>query len=152
MRQVLQRITLHGLLTAGLLAVLGIGLARFSADGLAGHPVGHAAGSPQVAAMDRTPSESLHYRLPVMMAVWGFVFVAVAEMALYLWRGNPAKPVLKPVAAQPDHAEVLLEELLAQVESKKQAGETVGPSVPTPPSPLPVIGENSPTLPGEPRA
>ena len=62
---------------------------------------------------------TLRSRVPLVLAAWGFVFVAVGEILLY-WRRSRRKLIAaKP--AEPDPAEKLLEELLSQVEAQRSA-------------------------------
>ena len=100
MNPVLKRILVHGGLTAGLLALVGVGFAE-----IAKMWMGDAAET----------GSTLRYRVPLMMAFWGFMFVAVCELVLSRIRKNaPVKPAEPPQ----DDAEKLLNELLAQAEAK----------------------------------
>ena len=56
--------------------------------------------------------------VPMMMAFWGFVFVAVCEVVRWRLRRG-IQPVAKTAEAQPDDVEKLLNELLLQAESKR---------------------------------
>jgi len=110
MNPVLRRILLHGGLTAGLLAVVGLLFAE-----MAGMWVGTGATTtPASAELNPAVGPAIRYRVPLMMAFWGFVFVAAGELVLSRFR-RPAPP--KP-AEPPDETEKLLNELLAQAESK----------------------------------
>src|ERR1700712_1052387 len=103
MNPVLKRILLHGGMTAGLLALVGLGFAE-----IAKMWMGDAAGA----------GPALRYRVPLMMAFWGFMFVAVCELVLSRIRKNaPVKPPEPPQ----DDAEKLLNQLLAEVEAKAAA-------------------------------
>lgn len=106
MHPVLKRILLHGGLTAGVLALVGVMFAELAGIWLTGNATPTT--SEQVGA-------SLRYRVPLMMAFWGFVFVLVCE--LVVWKVRGSKPV-KPAAPPPDDTEKLLNELLAQAEAK----------------------------------
>ena len=131
MNPVLKRILLHGGLTAGLLALVGLLFAE-----MAGMWMGTGAGPPaptdlnppvgparMSSARSRTSAFSLsqspiRYRVPLMMAFWGFAFVAVCELVLSRFRKRAA---VKPAEPPPDDAETLLNELLAQAEAKTAA-------------------------------
>src|SRR4051794_29276484 len=107
MHPLLKRILLHGGLTAALLAVIGFMFAE-----LAGMWLSTAADRP--APPGAAPPEALRLRVPLMMAFWGFVFVAGCEAVLSRFRRPPAPAPER----QPDEAEKLLNELLAQAEAK----------------------------------
>ncbi len=69
--------------------------------------------------------DSLRTRVPLMLALWGFLFVLVAELVIWRVRGN--KPATKPAEPPPDDAEKLLNELLSQAEAAAEArGEGQG--------------------------
>jgi hypothetical protein len=108
MHPVLKRILLHGGGTAIALAAVGFLFAEM-AGMLAG-----GASKPASAELNPPVSDSLRYRVPLMMAFWGFVFVAVSELVLSRFR-RPAPPKAE---MPPDEAETLLNELLAQAEAK----------------------------------
>lgn len=111
MNPVLKRILVHGGATAAILAVVGFVFTQLAGVWLSG--------SGRAGTGEANPSvgESLRYRVPLMMAFWGFLFVAVTELVLSRLRG-PVKPAS---AAPPDDAEKLLNELLAQAEAKMAA-------------------------------
>ena len=113
MNPVVKRILVHGGATAVILAVIGFVFTQLAGVWLAG------AGRPNSAEANPPLTESLRYRVPLMMAFWGFVFVAVTELILYRMRGSV--PVKTAVAPPPDDAEKLLNELLAQAEAKMAA-------------------------------
>ncbi len=123
MKPVLRQIAIRSILTAVLLAVVGVAFAELASIWLASSASARAAagGQVQVGEVGNTNDElasSLRRRIPLMMAIWGFSFVLVGEAGLYLWRKR--KPVLPaPTSPQPDAAEKLLEDLLQQVESRK---------------------------------
>ncbi len=113
MNPVLKRILLHGGLTAGLLALVGLLFAE-----MAGMWMGTGAGSPAPTDLNPPVGPAIRYRVPLMMAFWGFAFVAVCELVLSRFRKRaPVKPAEPP----PDDAETLLNELLAQAEAKTAA-------------------------------
>ena len=113
MNPVVRRILLHGGLTAGLLALVGLLFAE-----MAGMWAGAGATTPPASADLNPPlGPAIRYRVPLMMAFWGFAFVAVSELVLSRFRKPaPAKP-----PAPPDDTEKLLNELLAQAEAKSAA-------------------------------
>jgi len=113
MRPVFKRIALNGILTALILGVIG-----FLFGELAGLWLTGAANRTQQES-DASLRDAIRYRIPLLMALWGFVFIAVAEVVLFLWRGEPqARPANGARAAKPDEAGLLLEELLKQAEAK----------------------------------
>jgi hypothetical protein len=113
MPPVLKRILLHGGATAVILAGVGFLFAE-----MAGMWTARGAERPGSADGSVPVSATLRYRVPLMMAFWGFAFVAVSEFVLHrLRRHAPAKPPEPP----PDDAERLLNELLAQAEAKMAA-------------------------------
>jgi hypothetical protein len=130
MKQVLRRIAIHGAFTAILLGVIGFMLAELASIWLAAPPDPRSVPGATVEATDTfNPNgklaSDLRKRVPLMMAIWGFAFVAIAELVLHAWRSR--KPVTQPAvtAPQPDPAEKLLEEILAKVEAERKAQEPV---------------------------
>jgi hypothetical protein len=119
MRPLLRRIAIHGALTAALLGVVGVVFAEVASIWLASSGTPRASGGPTVLPDNSNDAvvASLRSRVPLFMAVWGFGFVAVGELALHLWRSR--KPAAPPCPPQPDEAEKLLEELLAQAEARR---------------------------------
>jgi hypothetical protein len=126
MRRVLKRIAVNGLLTAALLGMIGFGLAELATIWLAGSRTTRSSGGPEptTVEVDDTLQKSLRYRVPLTMAGWGFAFVALSEVVLYLWRGRRPETKTSPPTPQPDPAEALLEELLAQVEASRKPEDT----------------------------
>jgi hypothetical protein len=118
MNPLLKRILLHGGMTAALLAGLGLLFAELAGMWMSGST--SRSGSVE---QSQATSEALRYRVPLMMAFWGFVFVVGCELVLSRFR----KPIPKP-QKQPDDAEKLLNELLAQAEAKmaQEAGQKAG--------------------------
>jgi ABC-type lipoprotein release transport system permease subunit len=113
MNPVVKRILVHGGMTAVFLAVIGFVFIQWAAVWITG--------AGRLGTADAAPplNDSFRYRVPLTMAFWGFVFVAVTELVLSRMRGTaPAKPA---AALPPDEAETLLNELLAQAESKMAA-------------------------------
>jgi hypothetical protein len=109
MHPVLKRILLHGGGTALVLAAIGLVFAEMAG-------MWNATGTkPASAELNRSANDSIRYRIPLMMAFWGFAFVAVSELVLSRFRKS-APP--KPVETPQDDAEKLLNELLAQAEAK----------------------------------
>ena len=133
MRPLLRRIAVNSLLTAAILAGMGLAYAELAAIWLAGTPVARAETVQNSTAASDVEAlrDSLRIRVPLTLAACGFAFIAVAELVLFWWRGNPPLIVKKPTAeAQIDPAEKLLEELLAQADSKMAAN--AGPTSQTP--------------------
>jgi hypothetical protein len=114
MRPVVKRILVQGGLTAGILAAVGLALAEMASIWAAGN-----AGKPGSADLNPPPPESLRYRIPLTLAVGGFVFVAVGEWIASRVRAR--KEAAKAAEPRPDEAEKLLNELLAQAEAKMAA-------------------------------
>jgi len=75
-------------------------------------------------------ASKLRVRIPLLMAVWGFAFVAVGELVLHLIRSRKPTPPPTP-PRQPDDAEKLLEQLLAEVEAKAKLPTTQTAGTPT---------------------
>lgn len=117
MRDVLRRIAIHGGLTALFLGMLGFMFAELASIWLSGSPGVRVGTGEPIASTDTegAVSSSLRSRVPFLMAVWGFLFIAAAELVVHGCRGRRKPPAPPP---QPDEAEKLLEELLSQVESK----------------------------------
>jgi hypothetical protein len=134
---ILKRILSNGLLTAALLAVIGYGYAELAGVFLLANPPARTiTGNVPAAPAEDPLSTELTYRLPAMMALWGFLFIAAGEGVMYAWRRRrPIAVPAKPAESKADTAEVLLEQILAQVETAKTA-----PS----PSPSATPAENSP--------
>ncbi|MDB5310635.1 MAG: hypothetical protein JWO38_4837 [Gemmataceae bacterium] len=167
MHPVLKRIALNGLLTALVLGLIGLAFAELGSI-LLGGSTGRTAAVESVApppAADPV-KDALRSRVPLMMALWGFLFVAVGEGVLYLLRGGRTSAATNttPTVIKPDPAEVLLEELLRQVEAAQANPPAESPPVPehqgpaapnlreSAPSPSTTTAENSPTpelVPGE---
>src|SRR5262249_25347309 len=114
MQRLLKRIALNGAIAAGLLAVVGFGMAELAGMWLATEPTGNR--SPPAAVSADPLQAQLRHRLPRTLAMWGFVFVVLTEVVLFLWRGDPVK-------SKPDPAEQLLEELLAQADAAQARGQ-----------------------------
>ncbi|AWM36816.1 hypothetical protein GobsT_53200 [Gemmata obscuriglobus] len=138
MHPVLRRVLLHGGLTALILAVMGAMLAELATLWLSGHATRSA--DP---VAEQQVGTALRTRVPLMLAAWGFAFVLVGELVIWRIRGSrPAAP--KPSENPQNDAEKLLNELLAQAESR-MAAEAGGPEAggekpgeerpPAPPSP-----------------
>jgi hypothetical protein len=140
MPPILKRILANGLLTAGVLAIIGFGYAELAGVYLMTRtPSRGTFDGPVPAARAEDPVASqLRYRVPAMMALWGFVFIAAGEGVLHFWRRHRAAVVALSTERKPDPAELLLEQIMAQVEAAKAAPAEPAPS----PSSLPA--ENSP--------
>ncbi len=118
MHPVLRRVLLHAMLTAGVLALLGVLFAELASVWLNGNATRGGAD------VNQQVSVTLRTSVPLTMAFWGFVFVLVCE--LVIWRVRGSQPVAKPAEPQPDDAEKLLNELLAQAEAKMAAEAGLG--------------------------
>lgn len=115
MQPLARRILIQGGLTAAVLALIGAALAELAGIWATGH-----AGKPNSADLNPPLDPSLRYRIPLTLAVGGFVFVAVGEWIAARIRAR--KDAAKVAAAPPsDDAEKLLNELLAQAEAKAAA-------------------------------
>src|SRR5437667_336185 len=113
MHPILKRILANGLLAAGMLAVIGYGFAELSSLWLAAQtPARGAREVPVAARPNEDASTAFKYRIPAMMALWGFLFVAAGEGIRYFIRGNRQTSVTKQSEVRPDPAEVLLEQIL----------------------------------------
>jgi hypothetical protein len=119
MHPVVKRILLHGVLTAGLLALIGAGFAQLATIWMAGHEPRPGAEVTEVA--NDPVSEKLTYRVPAMMALWGFLFVLVGELLIWRIRGKREAIQASKEANPQDDAEKLLNDLLAQAEAKMAA-------------------------------
>ena len=106
MPPILKRILVNGLLASATLAMIGFGFAELASMFMA-------AKTPDTAA-----PAGLHYRVPAMLALWGFLFVAFGEWALAWWRSF--RPAIPPKEPQPDPAEVLLDQIMTQVETAQK--------------------------------
>ncbi|MBN9521144.1 hypothetical protein J0H58_21925 [bacterium] len=129
MHPLLKRILLNGTIAASLLAVLGFGLTELARMWLVAQtPARAQPGAPAVEATDG--GDALGPRVPLSMAAWGVGFVVVAE--LFLWfvlkRRPTPPPAPQPGPAAPDPAEVLLEQLMLEAESKQALATTPSPA------------------------
>jgi len=121
MRPLLIRIAINASVTATLLAITGFAFAEMSATILN-------ANSKDWQATNKDSqiwTNELRYRLPLVMALGGVVFVVIGEMIRFAIVGRPvaAKAILPP---EPD-AEKLLEDLLKQVEAAEKATKPNAP-------------------------
>lgn len=127
MHPLLKRILLNGFIAASLLAVMGFGLTELARLWMAGQAPARAQPGAPVAAADDM-ADALGARVPLTMAAWGVAFVVVGE--LFLWfvlKRRPAPPP-PPKPAAPDPAEVLLEQLMLEAESKQALATTPAPA------------------------
>jgi hypothetical protein len=129
MNPLLRRIALQGGMTALLLGVVGLLLSELASMWLATAP----GGSTDIAAGsdgDGTASvnETLRSRIPLMMAAWGFAFVAVGELLISLWR-RKKQPQPMPTTV-PNLTEQKLAELLRQSDpSLPPANESISEEI-----------------------
>ena len=93
MRDVLRRIAIHGGLTAIVLGIVGFMFAELASIWLSGSPgTRTTTGEPiETTDSDGAVSSALRGRVPLMMAMWGFAFVAVCELVLHWWRSKRNK-------------------------------------------------------------
>jgi hypothetical protein len=125
MSPILKRILINGLFTAATLAVVGIGYAEMAGFWLVAQAPQRLGNEAPIAAapVNEPLADSLKYRVPAMMALWGFLFVAAVELGLHwLRRGKPvpAKSATKP---EPASTQQLLEQILAKAEAEKQISQ-----------------------------
>lgn len=126
MSPVTRRILIHGLLAGGMLAVVGVMLASLAGTWLSSQPTPRTApeagGLPANIAADDI-GDQLQWRLPLTMAAWGFVLVAVGECLVAVFR-KPAKTA--PAAPTPDQqAEAIIQQILAEQQANAaRAGVT----------------------------
>jgi hypothetical protein len=125
MKPLLQRIAINGGLAALVGGIIGFMIAELASIWLAGSPGVRTATGEPVAGTDTDGSvaTTLRTRMPLTMAVWGFVLVAVGELVLDWWRGRRRRVTKPAEPAQPD-AEKLLEELLKQAEAASRQEAT----------------------------
>ena len=123
MREVYRRIAINGILTAIILAVVGVVIGEMSATAMQ-MPVGTRATikKPEQDAATTAAANELRYRVPVMMAAWGFLVVAGFEVIRHRLRGR--RPTPPPAPSVPDETEKLLEELLSQAEARSGVAAT----------------------------
>ena len=115
-----KRIAVNGLAAAAVLGVIGVGLGELAATALIAQAPDRAVPVEVVSVTDpegNPVGDALRARVPVMMAAWGFLFVAGGELILAR-RRRLARP---PEPAKPDPAELLLDQLLREAEAKARA-------------------------------
>jgi hypothetical protein len=119
MPAILKRILMNGLLAASMLALIGYFYAEMAGMWLmAKAPTRPLSEAPVAEAPSVDPMlESIRYRVPATMALWGFLFVAGGEGLLYLWRKRRPAPVKSEPQTNP--AQELLNQLLAKAEAEK---------------------------------
>lgn len=136
MTSTLRRIAIHGGMAAIVLGIIGLMFAELATMWMTVSLTGR--GSAKTVPPD---TSAMRQRLPVIMALAGFAFVTVGELALYRLRKNRLPP-LAPAPPAPDSTERLLEELLSKAEANSNGPENaVAPTAPSPDnsagSPLP---------------
>jgi hypothetical protein len=124
MRPVLRRIAIHGGLTALVLGLFGLMFAELGAIWLSSAPAARSAEAAEAA--DAEVAARLRGRVPLLMAAWGFGFVAVAEVVVHYFRKRRAAAMPAVAQPQPDDAEKLLLELLAKAEAEAAARQESG--------------------------
>lgn len=114
-----KRVLVHATLTALVLAVIGLVFVEF-----AGAWLSAPAARPASADLNPGLPESAKYRIPLMMALWGFAFVIVGEFVAARFR----RPKVQE-QPQPADAEKLLNELLAKADAERAAKPPAEPPV-----------------------
>ena len=151
MRAVLKRIVVSSVFTALILAMIGVGLTQMAGMWLATQSVERTAGGAPVPVLETDLTEgTLRYRIPLTMAGWGVLFVVVSELGVYYWRKRrPLDGTPEAKGLEPDTAEILLNELLRQIESKEASAHIEPGKIPavSPPSPSLPFSDNSPLQP-----
>jgi hypothetical protein len=130
MQGVLKRIALHGLLTAAILAVMGILFTQLATMWLSVSAAPRM--TPVEAPVPADPlGQALRYRVPLTMAGFGFAFVAISELLVFALRGEKKPVAATPFVAGDDGAEKLLEELMSQADiALAERNEKPGPPHP----------------------
>lgn len=120
MRPLLIRLAINVSVTAILLALVGLAFAEMSATILDSTTKDWHSPNQD----NQIWTNELRYRLPLVMALSGVVFVVIGELIRFAIVGRPqqSQPVVKPET----DAEKLLEDLLKQVEAAEKAGKSDG--------------------------
>ena len=113
MHPVLRRVLLNGGLTAGVLALVGVLFAELASVWLGGNAPRNA--DP---AADAQVGAALRARVPLVLGLWGFLFVLVGEVVIWRVRGGRPRA---PESPAPDETARRLNELLAQAEAEARA-------------------------------
>ncbi|MBA4186521.1 MAG: hypothetical protein C0467_00740 [Planctomycetaceae bacterium] len=125
MHPVLQRIAINGILTALFLGVIGVMISNIAVT-FVPQSADISSGSDGGVNPDQELISQIKTRTPIMLAIWGFGFVAVGEVVLHLWRGRkPAKPA-EPTPEERTKTEMMLQELLAKAEADEKAKPATG--------------------------
>ena len=122
MHPVVQRIAINGILTALFLGVIGVMIGNIAVTFV---PRSADVGEGGVNPDDELISQ-IQTRTPIMLAVWGFAFVAVGEVVLHLWRSRRPAPPAEPTQDERTKTEMLLQELLAKAEAEEKAKAASG--------------------------
>jgi hypothetical protein len=118
MHELFRRIAIHAGLTALFLGVVGLLLAEMASTALIAPTGGRESSAKMVeesADVGRSAAD-MRIRIPLALAIWGFVIVTLYEVVRHLLRGRRAVTPAAP--PEPDQTEQLLEELLRQAEAK----------------------------------
>lgn len=134
MHPTLRRILTNGLPAAAFLAVIGFMMAEVTGIWLDSQtPAARPGLDPVLAepppevrtATGADVTDGLRFRLPAVMALWGFLLVSVFELVLWFWRGPRSTITPPPPKAPPkvmdDEVEQLLNQLLQQAEAAEAA-------------------------------
>lgn len=114
----LTRILKNGLAAAGVLAVMGLVFTELARTWLAVGAPARDGVDPNAAVTDL-----IRLRVPLLMAAWGFAFVAASEALVFVIRGGPPAPKPAPREPKAETAEVLLDELLRQTDEMRRKAE-----------------------------
>lgn len=130
MAWLLTRILKNGLAAAAVLAVMGLVFTEFARTWLAVGAPARDGADPNAAVTDL-----IRFRVPLLMAAWGFGFVAASEALLFVLRGGPPSAKTAPRQPKAETAEVLLDELLRQTDEMRRKAEAHKPEPDTGPAP-----------------
>jgi len=99
---ILKRIMLNGLPAAAILAVIGYGYAELAGVFLLANPTGRTFDGNIPAPAEDPVAADLKYRIPAMMALWGFAFIAAGEGVMAIWRRRPLALPAKSAQDKPN--------------------------------------------------
>lgn len=117
-----KRVLIHATLTALTLAAIGSTFVHFAGTFLQAPDV-----RPESVDLNPVLPDGAEFRVPLMMALWGFVFVIVGELVLARFRRRKLAP--PPQAAPATDVTKVLNELLARAEAERAAKPPTDPPV-----------------------